>query len=229
MPSKKQTTILSLGGSLIVPDQLDTVFLAKFKHLIEKQVKSGKQFVIVCGGGKTNSRYLTALQEISTVSHANGDWLGIMATRLNAEFVRIFFGPLAYEKVLIDPTKKIKTKQPIIIAAGWKPGHSTDFDAVLWAKQFGAHEVINLSNIDYVYDKDPREHKDAKPIPAFTWKEFLSKFGGAWSPRMHKPFDPIASKEAAKLKLKVIIANGADLGNVEKILNNEKFIGTVIR
>lgn len=229
MPDEKRVTILSLGGSLIVPDSVDTAFLKQFKTLIEKHVKAGKRFVIVCGGGKTNSRYLTALQGITEVAHEDGDWLGIMATRLNAELVRIMFGSLAHPKVLVDPTQQSKAKEPVIIAAGWKPGHSTDYDAVLWAKQFGAKEVINLSNIDYVYDKDPREHKDAKPIPEFSWKEFLEQVGGAWSPRMHKPFDPIASKEAAKLELRVIIANGADLGNVEKILNGEKFKGTVIR
>ena len=223
-----ETVILSLGGSLIVPDQVDAAFLAKFKILIEKQVKQGKRFVIVCGGGKTNSRYLKTLEGITEVAHEDGDWLGIMATRLNAEFVRILFGEMAHPKVLIDPTEKSEAKEPVIIAAGWKPGHSTDYDAVLWAKQFGANQVLNLSNIDYVYDKDPREHKDARPIPAFSWKEFLEQFGGAWTPRMHKPFDPIASKEAARLKLKVVIANGADLGNVEKILDGGKFKGTII-
>ena len=224
-----QTTILSLGGSIIVPDQVDTAFLAKFKTLIEKQVKEGKRFVIVCGGGKTNSRYLTALQGITDVAHEDGDWLGIMATRLNAELVRILFGELAHPKVLVDPTAQSNAKESVIIAAGWKPGHSTDYDAVLWAKQFGADTIVNLSNIDYAYTADPKKDPKAEKIERATWKEFRKLVGEEWSPRLNLPFDPIASKEAEKLKLQVIIAKGTDLENTERILKGEKFTGTVIR
>jgi len=214
---------------LICPAGFDVFFLKKFSEVIGKYIKKDCKFVIICGGGSLARTFQATASQYSKLSDEYLDWLGIHATKINARLVKSIFGSNAEDFIISNPSQKIKFKKSIVIGAGWKPGHSTDFDAVLWAKQFGAHEVINLSNIDYVYDKDPREHKDAKPIPAFTWKEFLSKFGGAWSPRMHKPFDPIASKEAAKLKLKVIIANGADLGNVEKILNNEKFIGTVIR
>jgi len=47
-----KTIILSLGGSLIYPDKLDLKFLNKFKKIIEKFVKNGYRFIIICGGGE---------------------------------------------------------------------------------------------------------------------------------------------------------------------------------
>lgn len=223
------TFVLSLGGSIIVPDQVDVAFLKRFKTLIAKHVADGSRFVIVCGGGKTNSRYLMSLREITEVPDTDADWLGIMATRLNAELVRIMFGDLAHPKVLVDPTAESNAKEPVIIAAGWKPGHSTDYDAVLWAKQFKADTIVNLSNIDYAYTADPKKDPKAKKIEQATWKEFRKLVGEEWSPRLNLPFDPIASKEAEKLKLRVIIAKGTDLVNVEKILDGKEFNGTIIQ
>ena len=42
------------------------------------------------------------------------------------------------------------------------------------------------------------------------------------------PFDPVATKKAKELKLKVIAADGKDLPNLRKIFNEEDFTGTVI-
>lgn len=223
-----KTTIVSLGGSIIVPEEINAKFLKKFRKLILSFIKKGNRVVLVCGGGNTNQEYLTAARRIAKISNRNLDWIGIRATKLNAELLRAVFGDTAYGEVLMNPTRKVKTNKKIIIASGWKPGWSTDFDAVLWAKTFGAKRVINLSNIYYVYDKDPRKYKHAKPIKNISWKAFLQQFGGAWKPRMHKPFDPIASKKAKQQGIMVIISKGTDIRNVKRILENKKFKGTVI-
>ena len=114
------------------------------------------------------------------------------------------------------------------MAGGWEPGCSTDFDAVLIAKNFSAKTVINLSNIDYVYNKNPKEFPDARPIEKISWKDYRKMFGGPWTPGFNSPFDPVAAKEAEKLKMRVIIANGKNLENLEKILKGKKFVGTEI-
>ena len=86
------------------------------------------------------------------------DWLGISATRFNAYLVKTIFKNLTYREIIADPTKKIRMKnEKVIVAAGWKPGCSTDYDAVLLAKNLGVKTLINLTNIDYVYDKDPKK------------------------------------------------------------------------
>lgn len=229
--SKKQTKktyVISLGGSLIVPNEVDYKFIRKFRELILKKVKAGSRFIIVCGGGGLNRKYNEAGKKVRKLNDNELDWIGIYATRYNAEFVRILFGDLAHNEIIIDPYKKIITKKPIIIGAGYKPGWSTDYDAVYLAKTYGAQKIANLSNIDYAYDKDPKKYKDAVPIKNINWKDFRKIVGNKWEPRMNKPFDPIASREAEKLGLEVVILNGKKLNNFENYLNGEKFKGTMI-
>lgn len=223
------TYVLSLGGSLIVPEGVDHKFLKNFISLIAERTKKGDRFIIVCGGGGLNRIYNKAAQKVRPMSHEELDWLGIHATRYNAQLVRILFGKLAYEEVVINPYEKVQTKKPVIIGAGYEPGWSSDYDAVYLASTYGCKKVANLSNIDYAYDKDPREFKDARKIKDISWEDFRKIVGDKWEPRMNKPFDPIASREAQKLGLEVAILNGKKLKNFEKYLDGEKFAGTVIK
>jgi len=226
---KGNTFILSLGGSLIVPEEVDHKFLKSFVELITERTKQGDKFVIVCGGGGVNRKYNQAAQRVRPMTNEELDWLGIHATRYNAQLVRILFGKIAYEEIIINPYEKVVTRKPVIIGAGYEPGWSSDYDAVYLADTYKIKNIANLSNIDYAYDKDPREFSDAKKIKETSWAEFRKIVGDKWEPRMSKPFDPIASREAEKLGLQVAIMNGKKLKNLEKYLNGEKFVGTVIR
>lgn len=222
--------ILSVGGSIIIPkDGFDIRFLKKFRAMILARVKKGEKFVLVIGGGVTCRVYQDALKKTTKVNNVDLDWLGIYTTWYNAEFVKLLFGEFAYDDVIKNPTKKIRTSKSIIIAGGWKPGWSTDKDAVLLAKNLGATEIINLSNIDYVYDKDPGKFKDAKRVERINWPEFRNNIVGyKWVPGKNVPFDPMASGMAQKLKLRVCVLNGNNLVEVNKVLNGKKFKGTVI-
>ena len=117
-----------------------------------------------------------------------------------------------------------------MVAAGWKPGFSTDYDAVLLAERFQADTVINLSNIAKVYTADPKLDPKAKPIDSITWAEFGTIVGDEWTPGKNLPFDPIATKRAAELGLSVICAAGRDLPNLRSLLlRGGAFEGTTIR
>lgn len=212
-----------------MPDEVDTIFLKNFRRVILDFTKSGNRVVIVAGGGGTNKKYNAAAQMVAKIKGVDLDWLGIAATKLNAELLRVIFGSAAYEKVAINPTEKIKTKKKIIIASGWLPGCSSDKDAVLWAKNFEAKQVFNLTNIDYIYDKDPKKFKDAKRLEKIKWAEYRKMVGSKWIPRMHAPFDPIASCLAEKLGIEVVIMKANHLDNFKKFLRGEKFKGSLIK
>lgn len=227
--------IISVGGSIIIPKTgFDIKFLKKFRQLILNRVKKGEKFILVIGGGATCRNYQQALSKIIKVSNTDLDWLGIYSTWFNAEFVRLMFGKYAHPEVIKNPTLQLANARsgqakPIIVCGGWKTGGSTDKDAVLLAKNFGAKELINLSNIEYVYDKDPRKFKNAEKIEKIDWHDFRKNIVGyKWVPGKNVPFDPIASRLAEKLKLKVSILQGTNLKEVEKALNNRRFKGTVI-
>jgi uridylate kinase len=219
--------IISLGGSLIVPDSIDIAFLKKFRQLVLKEIKKGKRFIIICGGGKISRNYQNAAKEITDITRDDIDWLGIHATRLNAHLLRTIFRDVALEKIIKNPESDFEMKS-VVIAAGWKPGFSTDYDAVMLAKKTKAKLVINLTDLYYVHDKDPKKFPDAKPFKSLTWEDFRHIVGNKWDPGLNLPFDPIASKLAEELGLKVIITKGNDLENLENILEGRKFKGSVI-
>lgn len=214
--------VISLGGSVIVPDKLDIGFLRRFRALIGEYSKKSR-FVIICGGGKL-ARNLQKRAKGLKVTDRELDWLGIYATRINALSLKKVFD--VKEKIITNPNERISFKGGVLIAAGWKPGFSTDYDAVLLAKNINADMVINMTNVDYVYDKEPRL-KGAKPIKKTTWKELRKVVGNKWKPGLNMPFDPIAAKMAERLKMKVVVI-GKDLGNLKNVLDGKEFKGTLI-
>jgi uridylate kinase len=226
--SKNEVVVISVGGSLIVPEEIDTDFLSSLKELVLNGIKKGKKFIIITGGGKVCRKYQNAANAVTKLTPKDIDWLGIHATRLNSQLVKTILGNKVEDIVVHDPFAKIIFNKPILIAAGWKPGWSTDFDAVLLAKRFKAKKLINLSNIDYVYTADPKTDPKATKIEEASWKEFRKIIPKKWSPGLSAPFDPIASKEAESIGLQVAIINGKKIGELDKFLNGEKFVGTLI-
>ncbi len=226
---KNKTYVISLGGSLIVPQTgIDWKFLKKFRELILAETKSGKKFFLISGGGATCRNYNQAAGKVIKIDPEDLDWLGIHATRLNAHLLRTIFRDEAHPEIITNPQKKMIAQENIIVASGWRPGWSTDYVATVLAEKYGIKNVINLSNIDYVYDKDPKKYPDAKKIVNINWPDFRKIVGDKWDPGLNAPFDPVASKKAQQLGLKVVIMNGKNITNLKNYLGERKFIGTVI-
>jgi uridylate kinase len=221
--------VISLGGSLIVPDDVDTDFLQSFIAFVKRRVALGEKFILITGGGKICRRYQKAGATLGVNSTEDSDWIGIHVTRLNGQFLRILLGVLAHGEVATDPDAVFGVERPVLVAGGWKPGWSTDYDAVELAKKFEAKRIVNLTNIDYVYDKDPKQFFDARRIEKISWKEYRALIPKDWSPGLNAPFDPIASKNAEELGLEVAILNGRNIENLENYFNSKEFIGSVIR
>lgn len=222
--------MISLGGSIVIPDLPDPEFINLFKNFIVSEIKKGKHFMIIVGGGKTCRRYQDALSKTIQATTTDLDWIGIYSTHLNAQLIRMSFGEYAAPEVVVDPSVLVSFDYPVIIGAGWKPGWSTDYDAVMMAEQLKAKKIVNLSNIDYAYDKDPNIYSDAKKIRKVSWKEFRSVIPKEWTHSgLNSPFDPIASQKAESLGIEVAIMNGRNIENLKKYLDGEEFIGTVIK
>lgn len=224
----EEKIVISLGGSLIVPENIDLSFLREFKDLILLEVARGKKFVIITGGGKVCRQYQEVAKEFSNPSSDDLDWIGIASLKLNAELIRVIFGEYASEKIILNPTEDFPFEKPIVVGAAYKPGQSTDWDAVLAAKKIGAKKIINLSNTDYVYDSDPKLNPNAKRIERISWPDYRKIIPQKWNPGLNTPFDPIASKEAEEAGLEVVIMNGKPVQNLSNYLNGKNFPGTVI-
>ena len=231
-------TVLSLGGSIVAPDSPDTIFLPAFEAMVRDWLAQDKErkLILVIGGGGPARVYqndykavLAARKDGGAVADNNqADWIGITATRLNAQLVKAIFSDLCPNDVVYDPTADFQFQGQILVAAGWKPGFSTDNDAVVLAQRFGAKTVVNLSNIEKVYTDDPKTNPAAKPLDTISWEDFRKMVGDEWTPGKNTPFDPIASKGAQQDGISVICAGGRDIENTRAILDGKPFKGTRI-
>ncbi|NQZ84787.1 MAG: UMP kinase [Nanoarchaeales archaeon] len=223
--------VIAVGGSLIVPEEIDTDFLSVFKQFIIKRIEKGDRFVLIAGGGKTARKYQTSAAVVSGLDNEEKDWIGIHATRINAHLLRTVFKLWAHPRVIKDYEKDlvdIDFSEKILIGAGWKPGFSSDYDTVLMAKKFGATSIVNLSNTENVYTEDPRLSADAKKYESITWKDYRDLVPKEWDPGMSAPIDPIAAKLADENDLRVGMILGTKLGELNNFLDGKKISGTVI-
>jgi uridylate kinase len=243
--SKRDKVIFSIGGSIICPGQTaelyDYSYIDELVSFIGEQLVNNpsKLFFLVTGGGalarllqgagRERKRPLTDLQK---------DWLGIHATRANAQVLKTEFEALSEDfihphiiKHYEDIIRKIKPNEQVVCAAGWKPGRSTDYCAVQLCEDYQAETVINLTNIPQVYTADPKKDPSAKPLEKLSWSDYRNKIVGMetkWSPGLNTPFDPVAAEFGQKLGVKVVVLDGHDFNNLSNYMDNKPFIGTVI-
>jgi uridylate kinase len=229
--SDTETIVMSVGGSLIVPDGIDTTFLANLKQFIDMETtQKGRRFIIIAGGGRTARNYQDAASKVSDLNAEDLDWMGIHATRLNGHLLRTVFRDSAHRVMITNPDEilDVPAHEKVVIAAGYRPGSSTDLRAVQIAEKIGATKVINLSNIDYVFTSDPKKNPDAEKIEKISWPDFRALIPSEWDPGLSSPFDPIAAKVAERDHIEVAIINGYKIEEIIKYLDGETFIGTRI-
>jgi uridylate kinase len=228
--------VISLGGSVIAPDKVDVAFLRSFRKAVLEYLEqeAERRVILVCGGGGPAREYQGAYRAVLSDSGPGEtdaeaqDWLGIAATRLNAELVRFLFQPLCPQPVVQDPTSVPVFSGRVLVAGGWKPGFSTDYDAVLLARRFQADTLVNLSNVARIYSADPKTDPAARPLDRLSWAELQAMVGTTWVPGKNVPFDPVATAEAARIRLRVVVAAGRNIENLKRILSGRDFEGTVV-
>ena len=209
-----ETIVISVGGSLIVPDQIDTDFLKSLKKLIEEETANGRHFIIITGGGQTSRRYVAAADEFNNATQTERDELGITSCQLNALLLQIIYKDLA---VSINPDPDL-----------YQPGGSSDRATVRTAIRHRSTKIINLSNIDYVYTADPKINANAEKIEDITWSEFRQLIPAEFTPNLSSPFDPEAAKEAEENGIEVATISGKNLAELKNYLNGQPFVGTRI-
>lgn len=234
-----KTWIIGLGGSIVAPDNIDVDFVSDFYTVLMEYIQyHDYRFVLVVGGGAPARMYQQAYKDFISLQDEDygieadfdaQDRIGIKATHLNASFIQEVFGDMAVSDIVTNPEDTdIVFDKPVLIGAGWKPGFSTDLDAVMLAERFEADTLINLSNIAQVYTADPNIDRSATPLETMSWDEMRKMVGTEWTPGMHAPFDPKACELASEIGLEVIVALGRDLDNLRDILDEKKFFGTKI-
>lgn len=229
----KKIIVLSLGGSLIAPNQIDYEFLNKFKKVLEKNKKKYK-FVVVCGGGKTARTYIKGLENEKLPIKKKiyfQSLLGISATRMNARFLTYFFGEDAHQGIPHN-MKQIKNLLRIhnIVFCGalrYAKNQTSDSTSAKLAKYFKT-QFINLTNVKGLYTKNPKKFRSAEFIPEISHKKFLKKAKQIeFKPGQHFVLDQTAAKVIKKHNITTYII-GQDMKQLDNLLNHKHFIGTMI-
>ncbi len=226
---KKKVVVLSLGGSLIIPDKVNVKYLKTFKRIILKNTKKYK-FIIVCGGGSIARKYIYALHEVGMNENFQS-FAGISATRMNARFLSYFFNQ-NQERGIPHKMKELKryAKKYDIVFCGaleYKPHQTSDSTSAEIAKAFRCF-FINLTDVAGLHNKNPKEYKDAKFIPKISWQDFYKMANkNKFKPGQHFVLDQTASKTIMKNKIVTFIL-GKDMTQLDNLLNNKKFKGTII-
>jgi len=230
MKKRKQVIIISLGGSLIIPDKINTKLLLKFKKIIKKNSNKYK-FIIVCGGGSIARKYISALRTAG-INEKFQSLSGISATRMNARFMSYLFN-IDAERGIPHSTKNVKKslkKQDIVFCGGlqYKPQQTSDSSAAELAAYFRT-EFINLTNVSGLHDKNPLKYKNAKFIPKITWNDFYKMANKQkYSPGQHFILDQTAAKIIMNKKITTYIL-GKDFSQLDRLLKGKKFKGTIIK
>ena len=222
---KKKVIVLSLGGSLIIPDEVDVNFLKKFKRIIKKKTNRYK-FIIVCGGGIIARKYIRGLRKEGISEHLQG-LIGIASTRTNARFMNYFFNRDSEKGIphSVKDIKRILLKNDFVFCGAlvYKTGATTDAQAAEIAAFFHS-PLINLTNVPGLHDKNPKEHKDAKLIPRISWKNFNKMASSIkFKPGQHFILDQMASEIIMKCRIPTYIL-GQNLRQFENVLYFLKFI-----
>jgi uridylate kinase len=170
--------LLKMSGEALMgtgSSAIDTATVSRIVNEVHQVHQLGVQIAIVIGGG--NFFRGAALSELG-INRITGDHMGMLATLMNALALRDAFEQLSLPvRVLsaipmsgvVDHFSRRKAihhlqqNRVVIFAAGTgNPLVTTDSAASLRGIEVNADVVLKATNVDGVYDKDPRHHADAK-------------------------------------------------------------------
>ena len=235
-----ETVVLAVRGSLIAPEAVDTEFLEGFRTVLIRHVEAGRRFVCVCGGGEVARIYQRALASLGCTSTEAQDNVGIRTTKLNAQLLiealnvegayahPDVFNEGDYDRLGAGDDAIDFESYPIVVASGWKPGRSIDHCAVTISKTNGIRRIVKLSDIDYIYNRDPDQYSIVKPLGHLGWHKLKGLIPDHWEPGAHLPFDPRAIEAAEGTDLSLAVINGHYLDEVERCLDGKSFIGSLV-
>lgn len=227
---QKKVIVLSLGGSLIIPESgIDVKYLQEFRKTILKNISKYK-FIVVCGGGSIAREYISALREIG-MNEDFQSFAGISATRMNARFMSYFFKQNQERGIphKMQELKRYIKKFDVVFcgALEYKPHQTSDSTAAEIAKTFRS-DFINLTDVPGLYNKNPKEHKDAKFIPEIPLEDFFEMANKLkFKPGQHFVLDQTAAKIILESKITTYLL-GKDMKQLDNLLKAKKFKGTTI-
>lgn len=153
--------IIKLSGS-VFSENATKASLQKYAAML-KSLSKKVQLVVVAGGGNIARHYINLARSFG-VDEATLDELGIEVSRLNAQLLVYALGKSAYPHIpknLQEVVVAVGTGK-IVVTGGLHPGQSTNATSAQIAEKINARMFINATDVNGIYDADPKIHKNAK-------------------------------------------------------------------
>lgn len=189
---KYKRILLKLSGESLMGDQhygIDAKILEQYAQEIKESVDMGIEVAIVIGGGNI-FRGVQGVQG-GLVDRAQGDYMGMLATVINAMALQGALEKLSVKTRLLSAIKMEQICEPfirrrairhlekgrvVIFGAGTgNPYFTTDTAASLRAVEIEADLILKGTRVDGVYTADPEKHSDAVRYDAVSFSEVYQK------------------------------------------------------
>jgi uridylate kinase len=227
--------LLKLSGEALMGDQsfgIDPSVLESVASEISDIHKLGVEMGIVIGGGNI---FRGLQSKAFGVGRVVGDHMGMLATIINALALCEALQRIGSESRVMSAIDMAKIAEPyirkraishlsknriVLFGAGTgNPYFTTDTAATLRAMEIDAEVLLKATNVDGVYDADPKLELSTEPFSELSYHEVLKK--------NLKVMDLAAVSLAMGQKLPIIVFNLKKTGNIMKAISGEK-VGTLI-
>jgi len=221
--------VVSVGGSILMTqDGPDAARITSMAGALREAAQVARVLAVV-GGGATARRYIAAARAVGE-NEASLDDLGIAITRANARLLLAAL-PEAYPAVPagFDEALLASKSFPIVVMGGTHAGHTTDAVAAMLAERARAARLVIATNVDGVYDKDPKAHKDAKFLPRIAAKDLVAlTIANAQQAGSAGVVDPLAAKLIHRSRTPTLVVHGGKLEELVKAMTGKPHKGTVV-
>ncbi|MEM2444890.1 MAG: UMP kinase [Sulfolobales archaeon] len=219
--------VLKLTGKLFDVENIE--ILKVYSKIISRRYELGDRFIIVCGGGAAARQYISVMRALG-INEGWSDIIGIEVSRINALLLNALLGDIAYNHVPtnIDEFLIAWSSGKIVTLGGLQPGQSTNAVAMIVAELINADLVINATDVDGVYDKDPKKYSDARLLSTITISDLKAIIKGNTIAGSYELFDQLALTIAERSKIKLYFINAFQSRNIINLLEGSKFIGTEV-
>jgi len=217
--------LLKISGKIVNPDNPDLV--KRYSEVVKRLVDEGTRVVVVVGGGPYARRYIDCVRRV-VGGESLADIVGIEVSRINALLLACALGDLAYRPIprSVDDVERAWSSGRVVVMGGLQPGQSTAGTAAVVAELLRIGLILYASDVDGVYDRDPRVYPDARKLDVVTVDELQHVLRQRYEAGGYELLDPVALGIVRRAGIEVVVFNGMDPENVFRALRRE--VGTRI-
>jgi len=231
-----ENIVIKIGGSLLFTDnnKVDTNKITEFCEIFQNN-KDSRATVVVCGGGSIAREYIDAVRSFKG-SESLSDIFGIEVSRINSKLLITSFQEFAYPQVpkSMEELSLALLFKKIIVMGGLQPGQSTTSVALEVSEFIGAEELVILTDVKGIFNKDPKKFNNAQLIKHLTYEQLKNIILDLQDDKQaaageYRIFDFVSLQILKRSNIRVVVTSGKDLSEFRKFWNEEKQInGTII-